>query len=85
MPQNQGMTQSALNAVDDIALAQAMVRVWGQEAALKASDNACTQAFVGNMETAEKWHRVMVLIATVLKSSEIQDPARAAEISLTGL
>lgn len=62
------MTSSVLNTVDDVALAEAMVRVWGQEAALKASDNACTQAFMGDEETARKWRRVMVLIAEVSKS-----------------
>ena len=46
------MAGSVLNTVDDSALAEAMVRVWGQEAALKASDNACTQAFMGDEQTA---------------------------------
>lgn len=54
--------------MEDIALAEAMVRIWGQEAALKASDNACTQAFIGNEDTALKWRRVMILIAAVSKS-----------------
>ncbi|HEX4637226.1 MAG TPA: hypothetical protein VH189_13650 [Rhizomicrobium sp.] len=66
--QNHGMEASVLNTVDDRALAEAMVRVWGQEAALKASDNACIQAFIGNEETAHKWRRVMILIAAVSKS-----------------
>jgi hypothetical protein len=61
------MAGSILNTVDDIALARAMVQVWGREAALKASDNACTQTFMGDEETARKWRRVMVLIATVTK------------------
>ncbi len=62
------MAGSVLNTVDDSALAEAMVRVWGQEAALKASDNACTQAFMGDEQTAQKWRRVMILIAEVSKS-----------------
>ena len=62
------MAGSVLNTVDDVALAEAMVRVWGHEAALKASDNACTQAFMGDEETARKWRRVMILIAEVSKS-----------------
>jgi len=62
------MAGSVLNTVDDVALAEAMVRVWGGEAALKASDNACTQAFMGDEETARKWRRVMALIAEVSKS-----------------
>ena len=61
------MAGSVLNTVDDVALAEAMVRVWGHEAALKASDNACTQAFMGDEETARKWRRVMILIAEVSK------------------
>jgi hypothetical protein len=73
------MAYSALSTVDDSALAEAMVRVWGQEAALKASDNACTQAFMGNEDAAQKWRRVMVLVAAVSKAGEIlQDsPSRA--------
>ena len=63
------MAGSVLNSVDDIALAQAMIRVWGQDAALRASDNACTQAFVGDEETAGKWRRVMILIASLSKAS----------------
>lgn len=62
------MTGSVLNTVDDNALAEAMVRVWGQEAALKARDNARTQAFMGDEQTAQKWRRVMILIAEVSKS-----------------
>jgi len=62
------MAGSVLNSVDDVALAEAMVRVWGHEAALKASDNACTQAFMGDEETARKWRRVMILIADLSKS-----------------
>ena len=62
------MAGSVLNTVDDIALAEAMVRVWGHEAALKASDNACTQAFMGDEETARKWRRVMNLIVEVSRS-----------------
>jgi len=64
------MADSVLNSVDDIALAEAMVRVWGHEAALKASDNACTQAFIDDPETARKWRRVMILIAAVPKSDD---------------
>jgi hypothetical protein len=66
--QNRAMEESALTSVEDLALAQAMVRVWGPEAALKASDNACTQAFMGNDATAQKWQRVMRLIAAVRKA-----------------
>jgi len=62
------MAGSILNTVDDIALARAMIQVWGCEAALKAGDNACSQAFMGDEETARKWRRVMVLIAAVTKS-----------------
>jgi hypothetical protein len=70
------MKESALTSVDDMALAQAMVRVWGQEAVVKASDNACTQAFMGNESTAQKWHRVMDLIAIVCKAGpKTFDPA----------
>ena len=65
------MDETVLNSVDDLALAQAMVRVWGQEAVLKASDNACTQAFMGNEKTARKWRRVMVLIAEVSKAEGV--------------
>jgi len=64
------MAGSVLNTVDDVALAEAMVRVWGHEAALKASDNACMQAFTGDEETARKWRRVMALIAEVSKSEK---------------
>lgn len=67
------MAGSILNTVDDIALARAMVRVWGREAALKASDNACTQTFMGDEETARKWRRVMVLIAAVSKCGAADD------------
>lgn len=66
------MEESALASVDDLALAQAMVRVWGAEAALKASDNACTQAFMGNDAAAQKWQRVMRLIAAVMKAAPQQ-------------
>ncbi len=66
------MEESALTSVDDLALAQAMVRIWGQEAALKASDNACAQAFMGNDIAAQKWRRVMSLIATVIKADPKQ-------------
>ncbi len=62
------MKGSVLHTVDDRALAEAMLRVWGREAALKAGDNACTQAFMGNEDTALKWRRVMILIAAVSKS-----------------
>lgn len=68
------MEESALTSVDDMALAQAMVRVWGQEAAVKASDNACTQAFMGNDSTAQKWHRVMGLIALVCSPGDSARP-----------
>jgi len=68
-PQNLAMAGSVLNTVDDIALAQAMIRVWGQDAALRANDNACTQAFVGDEETAGKWRRVMILIASLSKAN----------------
>jgi len=63
-----GMAASVLDTVDDMALAEAMVRVWGQQAALKASDNACTQACMGNEDSARKWRRVMALIAAALRS-----------------
>src|SRR5216110_1838638 len=70
------MEESVLTSVDDLALAQAMVRVWGLEAALKANDNACTQAFMGNDAAAQKWHRVLNLISTVMKPEPA--PARAS-------
>jgi len=70
------MEESVLTSVDDLALAQAMVRVWGLEAALKANDNACTQAFMGNDAAAQKWHRVLNLIATIMKADPA--PARAS-------
>jgi len=65
------MAGSVLNTVDDIALAQAMIRVWGNDAVLRASDNACTQAFVGDEETAGKWRRVMILIASLSRPSAV--------------
>jgi hypothetical protein len=74
-----------LNTVDDIALAEAMVRVWGQEAALKASDNACTQSFMGNEEASRKWRRVMVLIGAVSKGGEILQDTPACTITRSSL
>ena len=79
------MADSALNTVDDTALAEAMVRVWGQEAALKASDNACTQSFIGNEEAARKWRRVMVLIGAVSKAGEILQDTPAATVMSSSL
>ena len=67
------MSDSVLNTVDDVSLAEAMVRVWGHEATLKASDNACTKAFAGDMETARKWRRVMILIAGLPKTATASD------------
>jgi len=79
------MPDSALNTVDDIALAEAMVRVWGQEAALKASDNACTQSFMGNEEASRKWRRVMILIGAVSKGGEILQDTPACTITRSSL
>jgi len=73
------MEDSVLTAVDDLALAQAMIRVWGWEAALKASDNASTQTFMGNDAAAQKWHRVMSLIASVIKTAPQQLGAADSE------
>jgi hypothetical protein len=70
------MEHTASTSSDELALAEAMVRLWGQQAALKASDNACTQAFIGNQAAARKWHRVMLLIAAVAKDEASCDEAR---------
>ncbi len=66
-------------------MAEAMVRLWGQEAGLKASDNACTQAFIGNEAAARKWHRVMLLIAAVAKDEASHDEARDSDSALAWL
>jgi len=79
------MADSNLSTVDDIALAEAMVRVWGQEAALKASDNACTQSFMGNEEAARKWRRVMVLVGAVSKAGEVLQDTPASAITRSSL
>ena len=73
------MEHTASTSSDELALAEAMVRLWGQEAALKASDNACTQAFIGNEAAARKWHRVMLLIAAVAKDEITQDETRDSD------
>ena len=69
------MEHTVSTSSDELALAEAMVRLWGQEAALKASDNACTHAFMGNEAAARKWHRVMLLIAAMAKDESAQDEA----------
>ena len=79
------MEHTVSTSSDELALAEAMVRLWGQEAALKASDNACTQAFIGNEAAARKWHRVMLLIAAVAKDEPAQDEARDCDSALAWL
>ncbi len=79
------MEHTVSTSSDELALAEAMVRLWGQEAALKASDNACTQAFIGNEAAARKWHRVMLLIAAVANDETNEDEARDCDSALAWL
>jgi hypothetical protein len=72
--QSREMEESVLASVDDMALAQAMVRVWGLEASLKANDNACIQTFMGNDAAAQKWHRVLDLIAALMTPNSSAPP-----------
>jgi hypothetical protein len=78
------MEGSVLTSVDDLALAQAMVRVWGQDAALKASDNACAQAFMGNDSGAQKWRRVISLITALIKADPEHLDASDSEAAPAG-
>jgi hypothetical protein len=49
----------------EMELADAMIRQWGKNAAVKASYKACAQSLIGNEEGAQRWRRVMEMIAKV--------------------
>lgn len=48
---------------EETALADEMLRRFGNNAAIRASDKACVAAVTGDEDEAAKWRRVLVLIA----------------------
>jgi hypothetical protein len=57
-----GWGHLTLNKNEETILAESMIRTHGQNAAMRASDNACTHAGMGDEAGAALWRRVMSLI-----------------------
>ena len=51
-----------LNKNEETVLAESMIRTHGHNAAMRASDNACTHAGMGDEAGAALWRRVMAMI-----------------------
>jgi hypothetical protein len=52
-----------MNVVEETALAQDLIAVYGDNAASKASERACLCAGMADDGEASKWRRVMALVA----------------------
>jgi hypothetical protein len=50
---------------EETVLAESMIRTHGANAAMRASDNACTHAFIGDEAGAALWRRVMAVIGVL--------------------
>jgi hypothetical protein len=66
-----------LNKNEETILAESMIRTHGQNAAMRASDNACTHAGMGDEVGAALWRRVMSLIG-ILSHQDNGAPAAGA-------
>jgi hypothetical protein len=58
-----------LDKNEEVILAESMIRTHGHNAAMRASDNACTHAGMGDETGAALWRRVMAMIGILSHGS----------------
>jgi hypothetical protein len=71
-----GWGHLTLNKNEETILAESMIRTHGPNAAMRASDNACTHAGMGDDAGAALWRRVMAMIG-ILSHDKGAPPAGA--------